>query len=133
MIRYLLDTNICIYIIKQHSKQVIEHLTKLSVGEVAISSITLAELEHGAAKSSRPEQNREALLAFVSPFEIVPFDDNASLHYGQIRAELESSGRVIGAMDMLIAAHARSLSLTLVTNNVREFERVPGLDIENWV
>jgi len=133
MIRYLLDTNICIYIIKQHPKQVIEHLRTLLVGDVAISAITLAELEYGAAKSSRPEQNREALIAFTAPLEVLPFDDNASLHYGEIRADLERSGMVIGAMDMLIAAHARSRSLKLVTNNSREFQQIHGLDIENWV
>ena len=133
MIRYLLDTNICIYIIKQHSKQVIEHLRTLLVGDVAISAITFAELEYGAAKSSLPEQNREALIAFTAPLEVLPFDDNASLHYGEIRADLERSGMVIGAMDMLIAAHARSRSLKLVTNNSREFQRIHGLDIENWV
>ena len=133
MIRYLLDTNICIYIIKQHPKQVIEHLRTLLVGDVAISAITLAELEYGAAKSSRPEQNREALIAFTAPLEVLPFDDDASLHYGEIRADLERAGMVIGAMDMLIAAHARSRSLKLVTNNSREFKRIHGLDIENWV
>lgn len=132
MMRYLLDTNICIYIIKQRPKKVIENIRALSVGEVAVSAITLAELEYGAAKSSRPEQNRDALIAFTAPFEILPFDDNASLHYGEIRASLEISGQVIGAMDMLIAAHARSRSLTLVTNNSREFQRVHGLVIENW-
>ena len=133
MIRYLLDTNICIYLIKQHPKQVIEHLKTLLVGDIAISAITLAELEYGAAKSSRPEQNREALIAFTAPLEVLPFDDDASLHYGEIRADLERSGMVIGAMDMLIAAHARSRSLKLVTNNSREFQRIHGLDIENWV
>jgi len=133
MIRYLLDTNICIYIIKQHPKHVIEHLRTLLVGDVAISAITLAELEYGAAKSSHPEQNREALIAFTAPLEVLPFDDDASLHYGEIRADLERSGMVIGAMDMLIAAHARSRSLKLVTNNSREFQRIHGLDIENWV
>ena len=133
MIRYLLDTNICIYIIKQHPKQVIEHLRTLLVGDVAISAITLAELEYGAAKSSRPEQNREALIAFTAPLEVLPFDDDASLHYGEIRADLERSGMVIGAMDMLIAAHARSRSLKLVTNNSRDFQRIHSLDIENWV
>jgi tRNA(fMet)-specific endonuclease VapC len=133
MIRYLLDTNICIYLIKQHPKQVIEHLRTLLVGDVAISAITFAELEYGAAKSSRPEQNREALIAFTAPLEVLPFDDDASLHYGEIRADLERAGMVIGAMDMLIAAHARSRSLKLVTNNSREFQRIHGLDIENWV
>jgi tRNA(fMet)-specific endonuclease VapC len=133
MIRYLLDTNICIYLIKQHPKQVIEHLRTLLVGDVAISAITFAELEYGAAKSSRPEQNREALIAFTAPLEVLPFDDDASLHYGEIRADLERAGMIIGAMDMLIAAHARSRSLKLVTNNSREFQRIHGLDIENWV
>lgn len=133
MIRYLLDTNICIYLIKQHPKQVIEHLRTLLVGDVAISAITFAELEYGAAKSSRPEQNREALIAFTAPLEVLPFDDDASLHYGEIRADLERAGMVIGAMDMLIAAHARSRSLKLVTNNSHEFQRIHGLDIENWV
>jgi tRNA(fMet)-specific endonuclease VapC len=131
--RYLLDTNICIYIIKQHPPQVIHRLRSCGIGDVAVSSITLAELEYGAAKSSRPEQNREALLIFASPLEILPFDDDAALHYGDIRAHLERSGQSIGAMDMLIAAHARSIPLTLVTNNTREFARVPHLLVENWV
>ena len=100
---------------------------------MAVSAITLAELEYGAAKSSRPDQNREALLVFASPLEILPFDDNAALHYGDIRTYLERSGQSIGAMDMLIAAHARSIPLTLVTNNTREFSRVPNLLVENWV
>ena len=131
--RYLLDTNICIYIIKNHPPQVIHRLRSCGIGDAAVSSITLAELEYGAAKSSRPEQNREALLVFASPLEILPFDDHAALHYGDIRACLEHLGQSIGAMDMLIAAHARSIPLTLVTNNAREFERVPHLLVENWV
>jgi len=130
---YLLDTNICIYIIRQHPPQVINRLKSCGIGDVAVSSITLAELEYGAAKSSRPEQNREALLSFFTPLEILPFDDQAALHYGELRAYLERSGRSIGTMDMLIAAHARSIPLTLVTNNIREFSRVPRLRVENWV
>jgi tRNA(fMet)-specific endonuclease VapC len=100
---------------------------------VASSSITLAELEYGVAKSSQPQQNSEALHAFVAPLEILPFDDRAACRYGEIRAFLEGKGKVIGAMDMLIAAHAGSLGLTLATNNLREFQRVPGLEVENWV
>jgi len=130
---YLLDTNICIYIIRHHPPQVIDRLKSCGIGDVAVSSITLAELEYGAVKSSRPEQNREALLSFAAPLEILPFDDKAALHYGEIRADLERSGQTIGAMDMLIAAHARSIPLTLVTNNTREFARVPQLLVENWV
>jgi tRNA(fMet)-specific endonuclease VapC len=112
---------------------VIDRLKSCEIGEVAISSITLAELEYGAARSSRPEQNREALLSFAAPLEILPFDDQAALHYGEIRAGLERSGQPIGAMDLLIAAHARSIPLKLVTNNPREFARVPRLLMENWV
>lgn len=130
---YLLDTNICIYLIRHHPPQVIDRLKSCEIGEVAISSITLAELEYGAAKSSRPEQNREALLSFAAPLEILPFDGQAALHCGEIRAGLERSGQPIGAMDLLIAAHARSIPLKLVTNNIREFSRVPRLLVENWV
>ena len=92
----------------------------------------MAELEYGAAKSSRPEQNRQALSLFLTPLEILPYDDRAAVHYGEIRSQLEKKGKVIGAMDMLIAAHARSLGLTLVTNNTREFKRIPHLEVENW-
>lgn len=130
---YLLDTNICIYIIKKHPIKVLNRLRKQSIGEVAVSSITVAELEYGADKSSRPEQNRNALLAFLSPLEILAFDEMAVLHYGEIRAYLEKTGKIIGAMDVLIAAYARSISLTLVTNNTKEFSRVPNLRLENWV
>ena len=110
----------------------IDRLKSCEIGEVAISSITLAELEYGAAKSSHPEQNHEALLSFSAPLEILPFDDQAALHYGEIRADLERSGQPIGAMDLLIAAHARSIPLKLVTNNTREFARVPRPLMENW-
>ena len=131
--RYLLDTNICIYIIKKHPTKVFNRLRKCSIGDVAISSITVSELEYGAAKSSSPDQNRNALLAFLSPLEILPFDDQAAFHYGNIRSYLEKAGKIIGSMDMLIAAHTRSIPLILVTNNYREFSRVPDLRIENWV
>ena len=130
---YLLDTNICIHIIKKHPIKVLNRLRQQSIGKVAVSSITLAELEYGADKSSHPEQNRNALLTFLSPLEILAFDEMAALHYGEIRAYLEKTGKIIGAMDMLIAAHARSISLTLVTNNTKEFSRIPNLHLENWV
>ncbi len=131
--RFMLDTNMCIYIIKRKPSQVLKKLEGIEISDVAISSITLAELEYGVVKSSRPEQNRDALSGFLSPLEILPFDDRAAFHYGKIRTYLESNGQVIGAMDMLIASHAISLSLVLVTNNIREFERIPELQRENWV
>lgn len=130
---FMLDTNICIYIIKNHPPAVIQKMKQFSPADHAISSITVCELEYGASKSSNPEKNRLTLMKFLTPFEIPPFDQLAAYHYGEIRAVLERGGRTIGAMDMLIAAHARSLSLTLVTNNLRELERAPGLCVENWV
>lgn len=130
---YLLDTNICIYIIKRKPLSVIERLRALALDEVAVSAITQAELEFGVQKSTSPEQNREALRGFLSPLKILPFDDRAACHYGEIRSQLEKSGQVIGAIDLLIAAHARSLSCRLVTNNEREFARVTGLLVENWL
>lgn len=131
--QYLLDTNICIYLIKQKPRSVLDRLRTLSVADIGISSISLAELEYGVFKSSRPEQNNEALQAFIAPLAIMPFDDRAACRYGEIRAHLEKQGQVIGAMDMLIAAHASSLALTLVTNNTAEFNRIPGLAVDNWV
>lgn len=131
--RYLLDTNICIYLIKRKPLQVLEKLRTLAIADVGISAITLAELEFGVAKSSRLQQNNEALQAFVAPLEILPFDDRAACRYGEIRAHLEKKGQPIGSLDMLIAAHASSLSLTLVTNNLREFKKIPGLNVESWV
>jgi len=131
--RYLLDTNICIYLIKKKPLQVLEKLRTLAIVDVGISAVTLAELEFGVAKSSRPQQNNEALQTFVVPLEILPFDDRAACSYGEIRAYLEKKGQPIGSLDMLIAAHASSLSLTLVTNNLREFKKVPGLNVESWV
>jgi tRNA(fMet)-specific endonuclease VapC len=131
--RFMLDTNICIYIVKKNPPQVAERVRLLKPFEIGISSVTLAELEYGVAKSSRPEKNREALSGFLAPLEIAPFDDFAASHYGEIRADLEKTGLRIGAMDLLIASHAISLDVVLVTNNLREFQRVPGLKVENWV
>lgn len=130
--KVMLDTNICIYIIKQQPKSVVERFATFSVGDVGISVITLAELEYGASKSSQPARNREALEQFISPLETAVFERQATIVYGKIRALLEKRGRPIGSMDLLIAAHALSLDVRLVTNNVKEFKRVPGLQVENW-
>lgn len=131
--KFMLDTNICIYVIKQQPQIVLERFASHPVGELGISVITLAELEYGASKSSNPARNREALGQFISPLEVAAFGQSATLTYGKMRALLEKRGRPIGSMDMLIAAHALSLEVKLVTNNVREFKRIPGLRVENWV
>lgn len=129
---YLLDTNICVYLIKKKPIQVLDRFKAEAVGTISVSSITVAELFFGVAKSQFPDRNELALQQFLLPLTIAPFDTQAAQIYGQIRAELERTGRPIGAMDMLIAAHAKSLNLTLVTNNEREFVRIPNLRIENW-
>ena len=114
--QYLLDTNICIYLIKQKPPKVLARFQTLALSDVAISSITVAELEYGVCKSQQQEKNRSALLQFLIPLEIVEFDQAAATLYGAIRSDLESRGLVIGSMDMLIAAHALSLGVTLVSN-----------------
>lgn len=131
--KFLLDTNICIYLIKRRPHSVIARLRHCGQEEVGISSITVSELEFGVHKSSRPVENRLALAEFLAPLEILSYDGTAAARYGEIRAALEKQGQPIGAMDLLIAAHAVSRHLTLVTNNEREFRRVPGLKISNWV
>lgn len=131
--KYLLDTNICIYIIKQQPLSVINKFEGFDLGQICISSITVAELEYGVTKSSKPEQNTEALQKFLVPLEILDFDYNAASIYGKIRYFLEKKGTPIGAMDLLIASHAISKNITLVTNNEREFNRVPRIKVENWV
>jgi tRNA(fMet)-specific endonuclease VapC len=132
-VRYLLDTNICIYVIKKQPPKVIAKIQSETIEDICVSTITLAELEHGVAKSAHQERNRLALLEFLTPFRILDFDQAAARHYGHIRSDLELRGIVIGPMDLLIAAHAQSKGLTLVTNNVREFQRIKDLDMENWV
>lgn len=132
MTAYMLDTNICINIIKKKPDQVIERLRHTRVPDVGVSSITLSELEYGAAKSARPEQNKLAIVEFLAPLEILPYDDMAAQEYGKVRVYLEKQGTPIGSMDMLIAAHALSLNCILVTNNESEFRRIPALKIENW-
>ena len=130
---YLLDSNICIYIINQSPKQVVNHIKKLKVHQIKLSSISLAELEYGVSKSRNREKNRNALINFASAFDIVEFNDNDAEVYGLIRAELEQKGQVIGPYDMQIAAQALTRDLILVTNNTAEFTRIPKLKLENWV
>jgi tRNA(fMet)-specific endonuclease VapC len=132
-VKYLLDTNICIYLIKKKPPQVLRQFRSHSIGDIGISSITVAELQYGVQKSQYPEQNQRALEQFLVPLVIAGFDEQAAATYGTIRAALEAQGTPIGALDMLIAAHALSLGVTLVTNNVREFSRVPELQLVNWV
>ena len=130
--RYILDTNICIYAIKHRPPQMLERLKEHEPSEICISAITYAELVHGVEKSAAVEKNRLALTLLLSNIEIIDFDSNAANEYGNIRAALEKAGTPIGPLDMMIAGHARALSYTVVTNNVREFEMVSGLRIENW-
>ena len=130
--KYLLDTNICIYIIKKKPEAVIKKFTKLRPGSVAISSITLSELYYGVVKSSKPNENMIALQEFISPLIVLDFTDQDALFYGKIRADLEKKGKPIGAMDLLIASIAISKELAVVTNNVKEFSRIPDLKVENW-
>jgi tRNA(fMet)-specific endonuclease VapC len=127
----LLDTNICIYIINSRPPEVLAHFHRYRLGDIGVSSVVAAELAYGVAKS-RSVRNRAALEMFLSPFEIMPFDEQAVWAYGDLRADLERQGKSIGSLDTMIAAHALSLGATLVTNNLREFERVPGLQLENW-
>jgi len=129
---YLLDTNICIYIINKHPKNVVEKLCSLNHQDIKISSVTVAELEYGASKSARRDQNRNAVYKFLSPFEIINFDTRDAEFYGIIRAELEYQGRLIGPYDIQLAAQAIARDLIFVTNNVDEFNRIPMIKLENW-
>jgi len=130
---FMLDTDICIYIIKRKPIRVLDRFKKAEISEITISSITLSELLFGVSKSSKPEQNLMALTQFVAPLDILPYGDEAAQYYGELRAHLEKQGTPIGSLDMLIAAHALSISGTLITNNENEFNWVPNLNIENWV
>lgn len=131
--KYMLDTNICIYIIKQHPQGVIKKFKLFNIGDICISSMTLAELMYGAEKSTHQKKNKAALEEFVLPLEVMPFDQDAACCYGEIRTHLEKTGNIIGPLDLIIAAHAKCLNATLVTNNIKEFSRVPQLKIENWI
>lgn len=131
--RYMLDTNICIYAIKHKPKQVFLRLQEHEPSEICISAVTYAELVHGVEKSQAIEKNRVALALLLANIEIMSFDSLAAEYYGKVRADLEKAGTPIGPLDMMIAGHAQSLGYTIVTNNTKEFERVKGLKLENWV
>lgn len=130
---YLLDTNICIYIIKKKPPEVLATLQTKSKSGIAVSSLTVAELEYGIEKSEAKEKNRISLIELLSIFTIIPFDDKDAVEYGRIRTDLERKGTVIGDIDMLLAAQARCKELIFVTNNSKEFDRVENLRLENWV
>ena len=132
MLKYMLDTNIVIYVIKRRPLEILK-VFNAHAGQMCISSITLAELLHGVEKSSMISRNLRKVEDFVSRLEVLPYENTAAAHYGDIRANLEKKGTVIGVNDLHIAAHARSEGLVLVSNNVREFERVEGLRLENWI
>jgi len=132
MLRYMLDTDICSYVMKRSNSQLLRRLQKVPVTDVCVSVITKSELLYGVEVSPRQQQDESALNAFLSYVEVLELPDKASLHYAQIRAHLKHLGKMIGGNDLFIAAHARSLGLTLVTHNTREFGRVPRLAIEDW-
>ena len=131
--RYMLDTNICSHILKNHPIAVKQKFEEVGVGNICISAIVLAELYYGAARHPNGIVIRREIDNFVSRLVVIPWDENAADHYGAIRSFLEKAGTPAGAMDMLIAAHAKSCAATLVTNNLREFERIKGLTLLNWV
>ena len=132
MLAYMLDTNICIYVLKSYPPDLREKFNTLAE-QLSISSITLGELHYGAEKSARRAENLMAIEHFAARLEVLAFGDKAAAHYGQLRAELERAGTPCGPHDMQIGGHARSEGLILVTNNLREFTRMPGLRVENWV
>ena len=131
--KYMLDTNIIAYARNNRPETVLQRFKQYNPEDLCVSAISMAELEFGVCYSSKPEQNRMALIAFLSNIAVIPFDANAAREYGPIRMDLKKRGIPIGGNDLLIAAHAKSMGLTLITNNCREFERVTGLDVENWV
>jgi len=130
--KYLLDTNICIHIIRHKSLKIIQHLTTLAISDVGLPAVVVAELQYGVQKSADPNKNQQALLQFLTPYVIVDFDQVAAITYGGIRADLERRGLSIGPLDMLIAAQAISRNLILVTNNTREFSRLAQSQLEDW-
>ena len=131
--KYLLDTNICIYALKRRPPEVLSRLQDLKPADVGLSAVTAAELRFGASKSATPVRNHRVLDVFLSGINVIAFESEAASAYGKIRTHLERCGRPIGPMDTLIAAHALSLGAILVSNNIREFERVPRLRCESWV
>ncbi len=132
MARYILDTDICSYIMKRSHPVLLERIRSVPLSDQAVSVVTMAELLYGAKLSNKPKQARDAFNAFIRNLEVIEWSAEAAEHYADIRANLKRRGEMIGANDLLIAAHARSLKTVLVTNNLREFCRVKGLKVENW-
>jgi tRNA(fMet)-specific endonuclease VapC len=131
--KYLLDTNICIYIINKRPASVLEIIRSKNQDEISISSITVAELNYGAERSRNPHQNRIAIFEFLIPFSLLDFDQRAASYYGEIRKKLERRGTPIEPMDLLLASQARAYDLIFVTNNIKDFNRVDNLHLENWL
>jgi tRNA(fMet)-specific endonuclease VapC len=129
----MLDTNICIYLIKRQPEAVLNKFRSFNIGDICMSSVTFSELMYGVEKSQHPQKNKSALEEFILPLEVLPFDEQSARHYGHIRAYLERKGTPIGPLDLMIAAHAQSINAILVTNNMKEFTRVSKLKIEDWV
>ena len=133
MIKYLIDTNICIYIMNKRPLEIILKFKQFDVGEIGVSTITVSELQYGVSKSKNHRLNKQRVEEFLSPLDILPYDELAASIYGDIRLELEKYGEPIGPLDLLIAAHGLSRNLVLITNNEKEFKRVKNLKVENWV
>jgi tRNA(fMet)-specific endonuclease VapC len=131
--KLMLDTNTCIALIKRNPARALQQFSKYQIGDIGISTVTLAELRYGVFKSQHQAKNHAALEEFILPLELAAFDEEATLAYGLLRANLEKQGTPIGPLDTMIAAHALSLSVTLITNNVREFNRVPKLKVVDWI
>jgi tRNA(fMet)-specific endonuclease VapC len=132
VIRYMLDTNVCVDLLRRANRINVQRLKRLDLDQVCVSAVTFAELEYGVWRSSDRSRNERAVMDFCAALEIAPFDDRAAAMYGQVRAQLEQAGQPIGPLDMLIASHALALNMTLATSNEREFRRVANLRIENW-
>ena len=131
--KYLLDTNTCIYVINKRPASVLNTIRSKHPDEISISSITIAELNYGAERSQNPHQNRIAILEFLIPFSLLDFDQRSAFYYGRIRKALESEGTPIGPMDLLLASQAKAYNLIFVTNNIKEFKRIDNLRLENWL
>ena len=133
MIKYLLDTNTCIYVIKRSPQKVFNKLKTLKIGDVGISSITYCELQFGVSNSTHIEQNQNALNEFLSPIEILDFPSDSAILYGSVKTSLNKKGKPIGPLDLLIAIHALYMDVPVITNNIKEFSRIPKLKVKNWV
>ncbi|EKD77803.1 MAG: virulence associated protein C [uncultured bacterium] len=131
--KYMLDTNICIYIMKQEPVVVAKKFESFHIGDIVVSSVALSELAFGAYNSQRLEKNLSELKEFMQPIEILSYDENAAYHYGELRAHLKRNGTPVGHADMLIAAHAISINATLITNNLKEFSRIKNVKCKNWI